>query len=579
MKKMTFLACAAMLTSAIAFTGCNSEQNAPEKQAEVVKTQFSIALPNQLSNGARRMPKGSVLKDGLTDFTGMKDIILVPFAKQGVPGSGDVRLSTNIALDAFMQASEPLITSANAKLYDDVAIPLSTGSFMFYAQANVDQSDAAAKFNVGSIVPSDLTLEPSTFTFNLEPIQGANYVNALAASQSGGKLLAYLNSVASAEDAAHKKWYEYTDADNAAMKAMFDSAYSQLKYLSSFGVARVMSDLYKSLEPLAASNTLAANIRTAINNATYVDNITSNVVTLQAAINNFPGDINLPDGAISIAWNKTDHAFEEGIYPNMTDPAKFTYPAALWYFVASPIKTSNTSKQTMYDGVNNWTTILAAHKDAVSVNSRTRAVAIQELIQFAVARLDVTVKLAQATMVDNSDRATGVATNVDCTAGFPVTAVFVGGQQAVDYSFTSTAAGTEYTIYDKVMASNTMKATTAASAVNHTLVLANGTQKVRVAVELQNEIEDFFGFENQLIPLHGKFYVVAELDPTTIAAASDKTNGHVFKQDFTTLANLTLGNLRKAYSTLPDLRTPQLELGFSVDLNWQEGNTYNVNFE
>ena len=38
MKKMTFLACAAMLTSAIAFTGCKGDQNAPEKAQEVVKT-------------------------------------------------------------------------------------------------------------------------------------------------------------------------------------------------------------------------------------------------------------------------------------------------------------------------------------------------------------------------------------------------------------------------------------------------------------------------------------------------------------------------------------------------------------
>ena len=206
--------------------------------------------------------------------------------------------------------------------------------------------------------------------------------------------------------------------------------------------------------------------------------------------------------------------------------------------------------------------------------------AIKDLIQFAVARLDVAVKLGTATLVDNSDLAEGAIDpddKVDCTAGFPVTAVFVGGQQAVDYSFTSKATGTEYTIYDKVMDQSTMKATTALSAYNHTLVLAtpSGTNKVRVAVELQNEIRDFYGYDNQLIPLHGKFYVVAELDP----AAATETGNQVFKQDYTTTANLTLINLRHAYSTLPDLRTPQLELGFSVDLTWQSGHTYNVNFE
>ena len=582
---MTFIACAAMLASAVAFTGCKGDQNAPEKQQEVVKTQFSIAMPNQLSNGARRMPSTSVLKDGLTDFTGMKDITLIPFAKQDHIESTDVRLGNNIA-DLTDFDGSTLIANSNAKFYEDISIPLSTGSFLFYAQANVDQSDKDKKFSVGSLVPSSLTGEPADIQFNLEPINdptNAPYTNGLAASASGGKLLAYLNNVAAATDGT-KAWYAYETADNDAMKAMFKT-YSELKYLSSFGVARVMSDLYKSLEPLATSNTLAANIRTAINNSDYVESISaSNVVTLKSEINNFPGDINLPDGAISIKWDGTLKKFVEGDYPNMTDPDNFMFPAALWYFTNSTIQTSNTSKKTMYDGVKNWATILGAHTDAVSVNSKTRAVAIKELIQFAVARLDVTVKLANASLVDNSDLAVGVPDPlhpviVDCSEGFPVTAVFVGGQQAVNYEFTSTGAGTEYTIYDKNMNSNTMKATTSPSAVNHTLVLANKKDtKVRIAVELKNTIADFYGFENQLIPLNGKFYVVAELDPATITTG-DKTDGHVFKQDFTTTANLTLLNLRKAYSTLPDLRTPQLELGFSVDLTWQDGNIYNVDFE
>lgn len=580
MKKIAFMTCAVLLTS-IAFTGCKSEaQNEPE-QKEEVKTQFSIAMPNQISNGARRMPSTSVLKGGLTDFTGMKGIFLVPFAKQGVPGSSDVRLSKNILLDAF--GNIELVSTANAKFYNDISIPLSTGSFLFYAQANVDQSDAAKKFNVGSIVVTDTIKEPADFRFNLEPIQGADYSSALVPSQSGGKLLAYLNSVAAATDGT-KAWYEYTDADNAAMAAMFKT-YSELKYLSSFGVARVMSDLYKSLEPLATSSALAANIRAAINNTTdYVDNITSNVVTLKSGIANFPGDINLPDGAISIKWNGAS-AFVEGDYPNMTIPANFTYPAALWYYTASPIKTSNTSKQTMYDGSNNWDAILAAHTDAVSVNSKTRAVAITNLIQFAVARLDVAVQLKEASLEDNSDIAEGatnpLVTKVDCSAGFKVTAIFVGGQQAVDYEFTSTGAGTEYTIYDRAMANADMKAQSGVySDLNHTLVLANKKDtKVRIAVELKNEIRDFYGYDNQLIPKGGKFYVCAELDPEYPYGGTDKTDGHVFKQDFTTTAKLTLKNLRTAYSTLPDLRTPQLELGFSVDLTWQEGNTYTVDFE
>jgi hypothetical protein len=261
----------------------------------------------------------------------------------------------------------------------------------------------------------------------------------------------------------------------------------------------------------------------------------------------------------------------------MADPSTFTYPAQLWYYVNSTIKTSNVSQQTAYASTtNSWDDILALHTAPTNVNSLTRAVAIKDKIQYAVARFDVTVKLDAASLADRSQEAVGIATAVDASAGFPVTAVLVGGQQSVNFDFTSTAAGPELTIYDKTMTDGDMKATTAASSVNHTLVLENGTQNVRVAVEMVNTTGvDFYGANDQLIPAGGKFYVVAEL----VAAQATKTAGHVFKQDYTTTANLTLKNLKTAYNTIPDLRTPKLELGFSVDLSWKEGHTYNIDFQ
>ena len=577
---MTFIACAALLASAVAFTGCKGDQNAPQKQQEVVKTQFSIAMPSQVSNGARRMPSTSVLTQ-TSYFTGMKDVILIPFAKQGKITTSETRLSSNIRLAAF--GGTELKAASSAKLYEDVSIPLNTSSFLFYAQANVEQTDTAKKFNVGVLDTIGITTgNPSDIQFTLVPIHsGTNYqTKGLADGTAGGKLLAYLNTIVVANDGATptpKAWYEYTDGENAAMAAMF-TTFSELKYLSSFGVSRMLTDLNRSLKPLAASSTLATNIRTAIANATYATVDANDSVILVSEIRKFPENISLPDGAISIKYVASSHTFTEGDYPNMTKPENFTYPASLWYFVNSTIKTSNTSKKTMYEGANDWDAILAAHTDPVSVNSKTRAVAIKDTVNFAVARLDVTVKLKNSSMADNSESATGIATAVDVSAGFPVKAVFVGGQQAVDYQFNSTAAGTEYTIYDKKMNDNDMIAKTAASTVNHTLVLASpagSSSKVRIAVELQNEVRDFYGYDNQLIPLHGKFYVVAELNP----AAATKTANQVFKQDYTTTANLTLKNLQSAYNTLPDLRTPQLELGFSVDLTWQAGNIYNVEFE
>lgn len=589
---MTFLACAALLASAVVITGCKND-NEPQQQKEVVKTQFSIALPGQIGNGVRRMPGATTQKDAsgdLTKFLGMDGITLVPFAVQGtIDGSTDVRLGTNITTSAgspmtIASGNSALGANSKAKVFNDVSIPLSTASFLFYAKSAL----TGDKFDVGSLNPNDLSTQPNLFRFGLEVIHSDGLFGT---GTHGEGLLTYLNSIVVANDGATptpNPWY--SDAiENEALKAMF-ATFSSMKGLSSFELARVLTDLNKSLAPLDASNTLAHNIRAAINNSTYVTVDGSNVVTMKSPYDEFPQEYDIPVGSVNIKWNSTSHEFEEGLYSNMARPDNYVYPAQLWYYVNSQIKTSNTSKQTMYDNVNDWAAILAAHTDAISVNTLTRAVAIEKPIQYAVARLDLDVKVKNVTehpgvLEDNSESAEGAKKNVEVKAvGFPVTGVIVGGQRQVKYDFTPDDAATEYTIYDKNMDQSTMAAKVDVySSPNYTLVLeSKANTDVMVAVEMENNTgADFYGVDNQLIPAGGKFYVVGQL---TAAAATDaslaaagKAN-HVFAQDFVTTAHMTLKDLKHAYNTIPDLRTPQLELGFSVDLTWQSGHTYNIEF-
>ena len=136
-----------------------------------------------------------------------------------------------------------------------------------------------------------------------------------------------------------------------------------------------------------------------------------------------------------------------------------------------------------------------------------------------------------------------------------------------------------------------------ASDPNYTLVLDNwindtqaNQQKVNIAVELTNNSDqDFWGY-NGLITKGQTFYLIGQLDPTakSMADISDKPymsdsyrypqNNivRVFMQDYTTTANFTINDLKKAYSTIPDLRVAKLELGLSVDLSWSTGITYDV---
>ncbi len=584
MKTVKTMACfmAMIMASSVVLVSCKKDKEkepevqqtaeTPQGKNEVVKTQFAISMPSQLKNGANRMPATTVQQAGMSQFQGLTGITLIPFAKPDKILGTDSRLGANITLDPL--AKSDVDSKANqAKVYSDVNIPLTTASFLFYAKS----AASGTKFEVGSLIEPDMTVNrPEDIKFSLDSIHTkAEIETMMATDKEGGKLMTYLTLVATATDGT-KAWYE---TDDAALRTMFDSAYSKIHGLSSAEVSRILTDLNKSLKPLRASNALADAIATAIANATYATVNASDSVVLVSALNNFPEKYDLPQGCFDIKWNAGTHAFVEGAYSNMARPYTFAYPAQLWYYVNSTIKTSNVSQATAYASTtNSWTDILALHTAPTNVNSMTRAVAIKDQIQYAVARFDVTVKLSSLTLADRSLEATGKAVNVNVPSeeGFPVTAVLVGGQQAVNYDFTSTAAGSELTVYDKTMTNGAMKATASASATNHTLVLENGTENVRVAVEMVNTTgKDFYGAGNQLIKAGAKFYVVAEL----VAAQATVTSGHVFKQDFTTTANLTLTNLKTAYNTIPDLRTPKLELGFSVDLTWQAGHEYNIDFQ
>ena len=67
MKKLAFLTCAVFLSS-IVLTSCKKDQNEPQKQNEVVKTEFSIELPSQVASGPHRMPSTTV-SPGITART------------------------------------------------------------------------------------------------------------------------------------------------------------------------------------------------------------------------------------------------------------------------------------------------------------------------------------------------------------------------------------------------------------------------------------------------------------------------------------------------------------------------------
>ena len=298
-------------------------------------------------------------------------------------------------------------------------------------------------------------------------------------------------------------------------------------------------------------------------------------------------DMGLPDGAAQISWDNSNSEPAKWKFTALTATGNtglnvaaltsYAYPAPLYYQVLSDVRVSESSKYSIYNIVNSWANVLAAYdkvpdSDPVkyyrTVTSKTRSIAVDDQIQYAVGRLDVTIKAGEFSLKDFQGNSISVGTQ-----NFKLTGVFVDGQKAVDYQFHQ--VGTDsYTIYDKKI-NDDIYLTTSTSSKNHTLVLETAaSQVVNIAVELENlTTEKLIGKNGCIIYPGCKFYLKGVLDP------SNKSFNKVFMQDYYTIANLTINNFQNAYNILPDLRSPELELGVSVDLEWKEGNTYNINMD
>lgn len=216
---------------------------------------------------------------------------------------------------------------------------------------------------------------------------------------------------------------------------------------------------------------------------------------------------------------------------------------------------------------------------------------MRQNINYGVANLATTVKCGAASLSDNTglsvtDPSEFAGTVTVPTAGFPVTGLLIGGQPTkVGFNFQPASNDAfDKTIYDNNLTGVVAQNGTA-STVNYTIVLPNDKGRgvadqntVNVAIELTNNSGVAFRGADGIIPAGGKFYLVGKLEPKT-DALTGVTNPAVFMSDYKTTLNLTIKSLQNAYNTIPDLRSTKLQLGLSVDLDWQTGIQFDVNID
>lgn len=560
-------------------------------ETKAVKTQFALNIPR--ANGGTRMSDQNTQAN--KNFLGMQDIRMYSF--NAAPAAG----STSTATFTLTGIASGISESASSKIYSDVSVPVGTTHFLFYAHAPQGTTDTE-KFAKGVLdftAPETDATATDGISAKLVAVKGTDATSPTA-------LLKILNDVAGVTG-----WADA--ADRTELNKLY-TKYTSAKAGSANSILLTLQSLYNNLGGIvtganAGAQTVAKAIRAKIAESFTATTGTDGYVTLaykETGVSKYPNNINLPDGAVELSFNATSKKFTYAATSGLTglttlDASKICFPASIYYFQSSDIAATAKELETNQwpTTTTNWATTAPWLKDAsnladgwtASVQPTTRSIAMRQNINYGVANLATTVKCGAASLADNTglsvtDPSEFTGTVAVPTDGFPVTGLLIGGQPTkVGFNFQPTSDA-EYvqTIYDNNLTDIVAK-NGAASAVNYTIVLPNDKGRtatdqntVNVAIELTNNSGVAFRGFDGIIPAGGKFYLVGKLEPKT-KELTGVTNPAVFMSDYKTTLNLNITSLKNAYNTIPDLRSTKLQLGLSVDLDWQTGIQFDVNID
>ena len=577
---------ALLLAGTMSFAACSSDDEVadvnPSYDGSSVKAQFSINIP---ANTTQSRMTTDEAQEEENAFLGMQNIKLFPLTLTGsetVPGKKPVGTSLG-AIDSWTNVA------MHAKVYNDVQFDLGVNHAVFYGEAK-------HRTNEMSLTPDYNKTTFDGITFSLAS-SGSTDVD------KQNKLLEILNGV----DAALTTNEKRSNVEIQGIKTLHEAYRAQTgtalsptyKVIagSSAKIKAMMTDLYNSCEKGKTNNdeyeTEYGNIQNKIK--TY---FTENSGSLEY-LSDYPSDYptGIPNGAVAVQFNGSVFAYttsdiNSGSNFNMTTADKYRKPSSLYYFADTEIRTLNTEwlkNDKNWTSVSKWSQVVAAYDAGdKSVTPSTQSIILRNQVQYGVAALKTIVKLADTntTNVLSDSRNKTHQVVVNGGSKLKMTGVLVGGQpSSVKWNFVPASAKNNYVVYDGVYHGNVgvgiaEKDASQALIPNYTLLLQNQdpsatatVEKVKVAIEFENDMEDFYGHDDMLISKGTKFYLIADLDPSKITTDLKC----VFQKDYMTSATFTVTSLKNAYSVVPDLRSPKLEFGLSVDLSWQAGMNFEVN--
>lgn len=582
-------ASAMLLATAMGFTGCSSDDEMeninPTYDGSSVKTQFSISLTQKANKGGRM----SSAEVGIGEFQGINNIKLYHLASEPNADAHTEGIVSNITEINGFNYQNTANTKLNGNVYD-IKIPTGTSHFLFYGESKVSSNGET----LATYPASALFARVDAIKFTPSKILSGENATAFGTAYAG--IVTVLNNVYAALTA---------NGLPASVKAEA-STLAQLKTASSDHILALVEDIYNSIVVQAASlpnnaegKSVIEGALTAIENAGFTKLGDSAPYSLSWATDpEFPTKYNLPSGAVTVKFENSMFAKADGT-SNTADGSQsdfnmYAKPAKLMYFANSTTSVRNTSYFDMVAQTpvanaseSDWAA-LAANFTEGRVAETTRSVIMTKPVNYAVAQLQTKVQFTEEEILDSKRAVVEIP-----SGGFKVTGILIGNQKEVDWEFKPTGTNI-YTIYDGAMASvdmyakqKTNAATDNYSDVNYTLVYETQAAQnaddhesdVFVALELVNGANDFYGVEGQKVPAGAKFYITGVLHVGDKYSDAEDAVNSVFKQDYITTANFTISSLAGAYNTIPDLATPSMEFGMSVDLEWKTGLNFDVTIQ
>lgn len=584
---------ALLLAGTMGFAACSSDDEVadvnPSYDGSSVKAQFSINIPANMGKSGR-MSAGQAQQNNEA-FLGMRKINLFPLVMTNT--INDV----NVAAQKRSTAAPTLgdiaggtsgwdNASIHAKVYKDVQFNLGTNYALFYAEGT-----HAATENCGLTPSYASTGSPiGSIKFSLDAPYTAN-------DEAQTYLVEVLTNIAQ-ELATQGATYAGLKTLEETFKAKVNGEYKIIAG-SSNNILAMAANLYASCKRGVTEDATAAAGYTAVMNKVkdyftvsgedVVNGFKTDATGYKTGADNYPNVCKVPDGSVAVQFVEASNAFVSATYNmgaaynnwSITEPDTYRKPSSLYYFVQTPVKTRDTEwLNDNLAGKSAWNDVVSEYS-GTKVTASTRSMILEKPVQFGVAALETNVVASSSTLQDEK------GDNKTITGKLNITGIIIGGQKNVDWKFQPTGTN-EYAVYDKNFcynaagaATNPVLNTTDMTQKNYTLLLETtaGTA-VNVAIEFENNMDDFYGKDHMLIAKGTKFYLLAKLDPAAAAGVTDTPGKNtVFLQDCLTTAKFTVTSLKNAYNIIPDLRSPKLEFGLSVDLEWQTGMDFNVSVE